>query len=83
MSGIDPQTKKFRRVGALGCSPYSDDQRFNDRGPVGDASRICGEFLPKGTPARIVQKLDAPTAQKIDGLQAGEPKPTQAASPRR
>ena len=35
--------------------------------------------LPKGTPARIVQKL----AQKIDGLQTGEPKPTQAACPRR
>jgi hypothetical protein len=28
--------------GRLDAPPYSDDQRFNDRGPVGDASRICG-----------------------------------------
>jgi hypothetical protein len=39
--------------------------------------------IARGTPARIVQKLDVPTAQKIDGLHAGEPKPTQAASSRR
>jgi len=41
------------------------------------------EGFAQGPPARIVQKLGVPTAQKIDGLQAGEPKPTQAASQRR
>jgi hypothetical protein len=68
--------------------PYSDDQRFNLSRTSWRCFSNMRRVLPKGTPAWIVQKLGVPliaalTAQKIGGLQAGEPKPTQAASPRR
>jgi tripartite-type tricarboxylate transporter receptor subunit TctC len=61
------QVKAFALLAASRSSALPDVPTAEEQGMPGlDASAWHGLFLPKGTPAEIVQKLNAATAAALD-----------------